>query len=190
MNDNLKNKKTIAGIIAIVIMAGVVTFLAIMLIRGDEVKKPPASSTIPEPVYSDKTSYEEGVYSYVILDNGSAMIINCRLKNDVTVIDVPSELGGKKVSAIGDSVFELMTWVTSANIPEGIEYIGVRAFSSCGLDTVSLPSTLKYIQNDAFAYCSYLQYVSYNGSISDWTSVTVGTGNAYLVRNLELEVRS
>lgn len=42
------------------------------------------------------------------------------------------------------------------SIPEGVEIIGERAFSGCDLKNITLPSTLRIIESNAFGGCSEL----------------------------------
>ena len=72
---------------------------------------------------------------------------------------IPDMLGGHIVKAIGDSAF-LYGSFPSAIIPEGVTYIGDRAFSGCNkLTSITLPSTLRTIGESAFNSCSALPAV-------------------------------
>ena len=70
-------------------------------------------------------------------------------------IVIPAVLGGKKVTAIGESAF--MNWgfpsvmITSVIIPEGIITIGGYAFSGNGLTSVIIPKSVTTIGEGVFA---------------------------------------
>lgn len=56
------------------------------------------------------------------------------------------------VKIIGQSVFLDYKNLTRITIPEGVEKIGMHAFNGCGLTSLRLPGTLKYIEN--FMFCN------------------------------------
>lgn len=185
--EKQKNLKYL-GVSAIVLLSVIIIALIILIVLSNTgllYGRPPDIPTIYAPKYSDTTEYTDDIYTYVILDDGTAMITACSITRDMTVISVPDKLNGLQVSAIGDKVFFLVTWLTRCDIPEGITYIGDQAFyGCCYLDTVTLPSTLTSVQNNAFSDCDYLEAVIYNGSSDSWKNVTIGIGNAQITRNL------
>ncbi len=178
------NKKLI--IILTAVLAFIVIALATVLILQNAGAFAPSKSNtiIKKPSYSDKTLYEEDIYSYVILDNGTVMITRCELLDRaVTELTIPSELGGKKVTALGDSSFSPLTWVLKVNIPEGVTYIGEKAFLACGCGVLNLPSTILYIDADAFSVCD-IKFVNYPKSREEWKKVTIGSGNSTITSNV------
>lgn len=66
-------------------------------------------------------------------------------------VTVPSEYNGGNVVGIGDRAFYDNEYVTRLTIPEGVKYIGERAFYSCPITNISLPNSLTFIGKDAFA---------------------------------------
>lgn len=69
-------------------------------------------------------------------------------RNDIGSLTLP-----KGLKTIGDSCFYNCSGLTELVIPEGMESLGA-SFQSCGrLQNVSLPSTLTYIDPDAFRGC-------------------------------------
>ncbi len=177
-----KNKKTLIILTAVLAVIAI-ALSVVLIIQSIEKTQPVIEPTIPKPACSDKTVYTEDVYSYMLLDDGTAMISGCKISKDVADLTLPSELGGKKVTAIGSSAFAFMTWVRKLTIPEGITYIGESAFSACGADIVNLPSSLLYIDKDAFSVCDYIKFARYP-SAEEWKKVTVGSGNSSLTRNM------
>ena len=66
-------------------------------------------------------------------------------------VDVPEQIGGVQVKAIGKEAFRSNRYLYVCNLPEGVESIGEEAFSYMNNITwVSFPSTLKVISPHAF----------------------------------------
>ena len=87
------------------------------------------------------------------------------LAETVTEINIVSEIDGKSVRKIyvdsDHTLRETYPQVQKINIPEGIEYIGDRAFAALdGLKTVELPDTLKEIGEKAFAAMENLEEIT------------------------------
>ena len=57
-------------------------------------------------------------------------------------------------------------------VPEGVECIGESAFSGSGLSSVTLPSSLTEIGENAFAYCMSLADIRFGGNVTQcsWSS--------------------
>ena len=67
-------------------------------------------------------------------------------------IIIPSELGGKPVTAIGEDAFFKNKTITGVKIPEGVESIGKQAFFVCSsLKEVRIPEGVTSIGDSAFA---------------------------------------
>lgn len=66
-------------------------------------------------------------------------------------VDIPGEVNGIKVTAIGNEVFYRNKLLTSITIPESIESIGDFAFDACNISKIELPSSLKKIGKYAFS---------------------------------------
>jgi len=93
-------------------------------------------------------SASENGYVYVLHDDGSVMITEAFASGNVTI---PSELGGRKVTAIADGAFFGLTGITSVTIPDGVESIGIYAFSDCtSLEEVTIPESVWRIAPFAF----------------------------------------
>jgi hypothetical protein len=96
---------------------------------------------------TEETASENG-FVYVVLSDGSVMITEAFASGNV---EIPSSLGGRKVTAIGDGAFFGIAGITSVTIPEGVESIGIYALSDCtALESVSFPSSLWRIAPFAF----------------------------------------
>ena len=113
-----------------------------------------------------ETASENG-YVFTVMSDGSAMITEAFVNGDVTI---PSELAGRKVTAIAEGAFFGMTGITSVTIPNGVESIGIYAFSDCtALESVTIPSSVWRIAPFAFDNTPWF------ASLTD-EFVTVGDG--------------
>ena len=90
---------------------------------------------------------------------------------------IPSELGGKPVTAIGGGAFFGCSGLTGALIlPDSVVAIGNGAFEECGgITQVIIPSGVTTIQCDAFRNCISLTGV-YVNDIMSWMNVLVEEG--------------
>jgi hypothetical protein len=95
-------------------------------------------------------------------------------EDNITSITIPATYQGKPVKAINAWAFGsliesgdlTLTNLRSVTIPSSILYIGNYAFQYCsGLTSITLPN-VKYIGNNAFAYCSSLSSVSLGNSLT------------------------
>ena len=94
-----------------------------------------------------------------------ANVTSCTVKNSV-----------KTISSNAFEDFELENIV----IPEGVTELGNSAFLNSKIKSISLPSTLKSIEKNAFSGCNDLTNVIFNGTEDKWNSITKGTGNEIL----------
>lgn len=151
----------------------------------DKGKNPPAVDGIGgEQTLLDGKLHESGEYQYRLYTDGTAELYYYD-NGKATEVNVPSEIDGYKISAIGDECFVWMPSLTRVTIPDGITRIGAEAFSGCGnLVDLRLPKTLTMIGADAFKGCSSAMRVEYGGDIS---KVIVGTGNDALLSAIGIE---
>ena len=128
------------------------------------------------------SSLTEGDFAYSVNEDGTVAVTE--YNGSDSIVEIPSVIGGKKVTAVGDKAFEdnktlaevkfpdrmtkigfsafsRCTSLKKLVIPEGVTYIGSGAFSGCSKMTgISLPKTLTDIERFAFANCSSLKTVS------------------------------
>ena len=79
-------------------------------------------------------------------------------------VTIPSTLGGKPVTSIGDSAFAGCSGLTSVTIPWGVTSIGEYTFRGCSsLTSVTIPESVTSIGERAFYGCSNLTDVYYGG---------------------------
>lgn len=98
------------------------------------------------------TKSQDGLYLYVVLEDGTAGITG--YLGDETALVIPSVLDDLPVTAIGAYAFEYAP-LTSVVIPEGVTVIDRKAFAAASaLKEITLPSTLWEIGEEAFIGCA------------------------------------
>lgn len=98
------------------------------------------------------TKSQDGLYLYVVLEDGTAGITG--YLGDETALVIPSVVDDLSVTAIGAYAFEYAL-LTSVVIPEGVTVIDRKAFAAASaLKEITLPSTLREIGEEAFIGCA------------------------------------
>ena len=102
------------------------------------------------------TEQQSGEYVYTERNDGTVEITE--YKGHTTAnLKIPSTLDGKKVTAIGETVFMRRDELKTVTVPDGVQTIGSFAFAYCyNLKSVSLPNGLKDIARGAFNNCNML----------------------------------
>ena len=97
---------------------------------------------------------------FTVTDNGTAVTITGYLGAGGAVT-IPSTIGGKPVTSIGNGAFYGLTALTSVTIPSSVTRIGDTAFQGCiGLTSVTLPSKLTELGEGVFAGCEKLSAIT------------------------------
>jgi hypothetical protein len=97
---------------------------------------------------------------YIFTDNGTAVAIT-GYEGAGGAVTIPSTVGGKPVTSIGNGAFYGLTALTSVTIPSSVTRIGDTAFQGCtGLTSVTLPSNLTELGEGVFAGCEKLSAIT------------------------------
>ncbi|MBP5303975.1 MAG: leucine-rich repeat protein [Clostridia bacterium] len=124
--------------------------------------RPAAATTAAGSV---KSQGKEKGFSYSILSNGTAHITGY---DGSGAVSIPSTLGGKSVSAIGENAFKGKTNITSVSIPSSVSVISANAFKGCsGLTSVSMGNGVLIIETYAFANCTALKTVTWSSHLTN-----------------------
>ncbi len=129
-----------------------------------------------------------GDYGYKVLDDGTVSITKYNGSDEEVAI--PSEIEGKKVTAIGYRSFSeegsLFHYLKKVIIPDTVTLIGEFAFIGCTeLANIDIPNSVIYIDDDSFYGCTGLSnviipdnvtYIGWNSfyGCTGLTSVTMG----------------
>ena len=102
---------------------------------------------------------------YTTLADGTIEIVSC--DTTVTTVEIPAEIDGKKVTSIGNWVFEGCSELTSVTIPDSVTNIGNYAFIDCsGLTSITIPDSVISIGQEAFKGCSALTSINISDSLT------------------------
>ena len=104
-----------------------------------------------------------GDYSYRILEDGTAEIAKYSGTADNLVL--PSSLDGVKVTAVGETAFSNNRTIKNLTIPNTVTKIGHLAFSFCEMESVSIPSSVKVLDDGAFYYCKQIKTLTIPNSV-------------------------
>lgn len=142
--------------------------------------------------YSGGSATVDGnTYTYTDNDDGTVTITGGVITTPK--LEIPAELGGKSVSAIGHHAFAVNATITELTIPEGVKSIDWYAFYSCeNMSGVTLPDSLEYIDSWAFEHCIKLETITIPANVSTikggafarcdlLTSINVNEGNEQFV---------
>lgn len=116
---------------------------------------------------NDPVWHQCGYYRYILLEDGTVQIDGyCGAEES---IDIPAELDGRKVTAIGDDAFAIFdryeltaeSGPIHVTLPEGITHIGSRSFCGCAkMESVSIPDSVVFIGDCAFLDCYSLTEIA------------------------------
>ncbi len=129
------------------------------LADGSFVKEDTRPTATPEPTQTPEptptaTADPLSLIRWEIVDNKTVTITGLRGSRVPRELNIPSEIEGLPVTAIGNSAFE-KKGIMKVTLPDTLEVIGDRAFSQSGLSEIELPKNLRTIDASAFAMCGF-----------------------------------
>ena len=118
---------------------------------------------------NDYTIQTSGDYGYIVVDKEAVIM---QFNSTTASVTIPSELGGFPVTVIGCSdnwggkgAFQDNTSMQTVTIPSSVKVIDERAFKNCsGLQQVLVGKGVTTIGIEAFSDCSYMQRIQFNGN--------------------------
>lgn len=107
-----------------------------------------------------------GDYVYEVLDDGTVSITG--YNGDAEEVAIPSEIDGKKVTALGEGAFSYCTSLKSVTIPDSVTAIGNNAFYGCtSLTSLTIPHSVTEIWSSAFWGCTQLTSIIIPDSVTE-----------------------
>jgi len=107
----------------------------------------------------------KSLYEYEI--NDGEVTITKYIGNE-TDVDIPSEIEGFPVTAIGEKAFFECTILESVSIPDSVNSIGKYAFYMCNkLEQVTLSNSIEVISVGSFKYCRALRNINIPENLKD-----------------------
>lgn len=102
----------------------------------------------------------------------------------LTSIDIPDN-----VAALEYSAFRSCYDLVEVDLPENLVTIGESVFSNCvSIEEIELPVSLEEIGGNAFNGCVALSDVYYDGTLSQWNSISIASGNGFILNaNVHLQ---
>lgn len=140
---------------------------------------------------------KSGYYTYTV-SGGNATITDVDSSISGAVV-IPSSLGGRTVTAIGDNAFSMCSSIRSIIIPDTVTSVGDSAFYSCDiLEKIEIPASVKVIKESAFAECSKLKeinvaesnkYISFEDGVLYRDTIAIFGSEAYFLENSEVKIK-
>ena len=95
----------------------------------------------------------------------SAIITKYSGKSELHEVEIPPVINDREVSAIGQEAFYYQTLITKITLPDTVEYIDNFAFAGCtALETIVIPASVTRIGEFAFQGCTALKSVVFAGT--------------------------
>ncbi len=142
-------------ILCTILAAAAVFAYSMPLVYADEEESQTTQTATPE-LYEGET-FTDNVLTYNKA-KGGVYITACN--SNTTAVNIGEEIDGYKILGIYDNAFAGCTKLRSANIADGVGYIGEGAFLGCEkLETVKLPDGITEIPAQCFAQCTSLKEV-------------------------------
>lgn len=97
---------------------------------------------------------------FAVRTEGAGVTLLRCLDAETVQLDIPAEIGGKPVTAIGESCFFGCQQLTDITLPETLQTVGEGAFAMCkSLRAVILPDSVTEVGAAAFRDCRSLKSV-------------------------------
>lgn len=119
----------------------------------------PAGTKVSGKLFYGMTSLVKVIFNDGVLLKGNGTFKKCTSLTEVTL--------PKSITEIPDETFYGTTALKTIILPDSITYIGNSAFSRSGIKEINLPSELKTIDKNAFAWCESLVSINFNSKLEN-----------------------
>ena len=108
---------------------------------------------------------EFGLFTYEVIED--SVVITDYPERGLSRADIPEEIDGKPVIAIGESAFESHRWLTHVTMPSSLIAIEDYAFFGCAkLAKIAIPTGVTSIGGHAFEGCGQLTFIAIPSSVT------------------------
>ena len=129
----------------------------------------------PDEYYVGPYSVAVDGIKYYIADGEATVTGLTEGFEDITDLEIPAEVEGVPVTAIGDNAFSECASLATVTLPETIATIGECAFYECAaLQSINLPEGLTTIKQLAFCNCSALSDIEFPGTLATLANFAFG----------------
>lgn len=137
-------------------------------------------------------SFVDGDYQCANMSDGTVTIV--KYTGSSATVNIPSTLGGKKVSIIGETAFMFNYNIKKVSIPDSVTLIEEKAFYNCAnLEEVTVGKNVTILEDQAFFECLKLKKINIPAGViyvgdscfmeSALTSVSIPNKNCILGAN-------
>lgn len=124
----------------------------------------PTVAPTPTPTITPTPTSSVNPYTYTVTNNVATIT---KYNGTETIVYIPEQLGGYRVTAVGNDAFKNNTYIEEVTIPSPIQSIGKYCFSNCiNLKSVSMSNTVITLGDGAFSNNPYLSKVRLSDNIS------------------------
>lgn len=159
--------KIAVSTVAAASLSGILTACGGSSSNGGAASSSPASSgssssaeTKPDNSSSSSSSSSSDTGSSLLeirkLNNAEAYVYACQ-KSASGTVTIPAQWNGLPVTSIRSYAFDNCSGVTNLLIPNSVKTIQTHAFDSCGMQEVSIPSSVSTLESAAFYGCKALK---------------------------------
>lgn len=133
---------------------------------SESVSAPASEESSIAETHSSREDAPTDIYKYYTQDNGSIVI--SKYNGNESAVKIPSTIDGKTVEKIGTDSFKACRNIKSITIPESVKVIEDWAFAGCSnLTSVSIPNSVKTIGERAFVSCISLTSITIPESVTN-----------------------
>ena len=123
-----------------------------------------AAATLSIAAFADWWTDTDTGYTWRY-DEVNGRVTVAGVSTETGAVTIPSSIGGKPVTSIGENAFSYCNGLTSVTMPNSVTNIGHSAFEGCsGLASVTIPDSVTSIGDYAFSGCSGLTSVTFAGN--------------------------
>lgn len=115
-----------------------------------------SSSTGTTPDSGSSSNSTNSIFDIRKLNNAEAYVYACQ-KSASGTVTIPAQWNGLPVTTIHSYAFNNCAGITKLLIPNSVKTIQTHAFDSCGMQEVSIPSSVSTLESAAFYGCKALK---------------------------------